>query len=87
MTPVPPSVLRATFKKFLGEERYRKFLEAGSEGRLRYWQEQALMRFQAEHPNWRLTEVELTDALDVCPVHEDPLQTGFTESMDGIYFA
>jgi hypothetical protein len=86
MRYVNASVLRACFKAFLGEQEYRKFLEAGSAEPLKYWQEKAWEKFVSTHPEMNVTSTERREALDVCPTHEKPLITGFTDSPAGFYF-
>lgn len=86
MNSVSPSVLRACFKTFLGEEDYRKFLDAGTAGQLRQWQTKAWERFVTAHPSMAMSSQERADALDVCPAHEKALLVGFTESPEGHYF-
>ena len=86
MKNVNASVLRACFKSFLGEQEYRKFLEAGSAEPLKYWQEKAWEKFVSTHPELNVTSTERREALDVCPAHEKPLITGFTDSPSGRYF-
>jgi hypothetical protein len=81
-----PAVLRATLKSFLGEEEYFKFLNAGVREPMRFWQERAWEKFIAKYPALSVTPTEKIDALDVCPAHECSLQTGFTESIEGMNF-
>lgn len=79
MTSVSNSVLRACFKTFLGEEDYRKFLDAGARDPLSYWQEKAWERFVSAHPSLAVSSYERAEAFEVCPVHERPLISGYTE--------
>jgi hypothetical protein len=67
--------LRRALANQLGDERYRRFVEAGvRKGRLRYWQESVWSHFTAEHPECSISIDELGIALRVCPLHGDELQ-------------
>jgi hypothetical protein len=68
--------LRSMFAREIGQEEYRRFLEAGVAGRLRYWQEQLISRFVLAHPELSLAAGELEHALRVCEVHGDELVEG-----------
>ena len=74
-----PSVLRVSLKTFLGEEKYRQFLEAGAQDPLRFWQERAWAAFTKRYPELSVTPTERADALNVCPKHEGLLQIGFSD--------
>ena len=72
---------RSAFFAFLGEERFRKFVPCGAE--LRYWEEKALEKFLAEHPEFALAAGELQEILCICPVHMQELQRGVADVFDG----
>ena len=61
--------LRAAFADFLGQERFLKFVARGFQPRLKFWQEQAVDSFYAEHPMWSHDLSELEEALRFCHVH------------------
>lgn len=82
-----PALIRVSLKTFLGEEQYRKFLEAGVREPLKDWQERAWEKFIERYPQLAVTATERFDALDVCPVHERALLPGFTDSMTDGNFA
>ncbi|MCE4557196.1 hypothetical protein [Pelomonas cellulosilytica] len=86
MSNVSPNALRASLKAFLGEQEYRKFLEAGAADPMKFWQEKSWERFVAEHPEMAIGSDERASALDVCPAHEAPLLAGFTDSPEGHTF-
>ena len=86
MSNVSAAALRASLKAFLGEQDYRKFLEAGAADPMKFWQEKAWQKFVAEHPEMAVGSDERASALDVCPVHEVPLMAGFTDSPEGHTF-
>jgi hypothetical protein len=72
---------RSAFFAFLGKDRFRKFAPCGPE--LRYWEEQALEQFLAEHPEFVLADGELQKILCICPVHMQELQKGVADMFDG----
>lgn len=77
-------MIRVSLKTFLGEDKYREFLEAGAREPLKHWQERAWDKFIERYPELAVTATERFDALDVCPVHERALIAGFTESLTGL---
>lgn len=86
MNTVNAAVLRACLKAFLGEQDYRKFLEAGAAEPMKFWQERAWEKFTTEYPEMAVLSDERASAFDVCPVHESPLNGGFTDSPKGHTF-
>ncbi len=72
--------LQASFRRFAGHERYRKFVRAinracRSKGRLFFWQEQLWDEFAATIPDGLKTGNEVMAAFRVCDVHDCPLQS------------
>lgn len=76
--------LRKAFARFLGEERFRKFVATGwHRGRLRFWQAQEWDRFCSARPELEASLEELEVALRVCEVHGDELQADEVELSHG----
>jgi len=64
------ALFRQALASFLGDQGYRKFIKGVSTGeRMRYWQKLAWGRFVSAHPEWAISEHELSVALRVCWVH------------------
>src|SRR5438270_12026926 len=77
------AVLRQTLSEFLGEDRYRKFIQqVFRRGRLPYWQEQEWARFTAAHPEMAVDLASLKAALRVCHLHGDELQPDLVDVLD-----
>lgn len=78
------AVLRQALSEFLGEGRYRKFVQQGfRRGRLLYWQEQEWVRFTAAHPEPAVRLGLLEAALRVCHLHGDELRPDTVEVFQG----
>ncbi|MDT9002238.1 hypothetical protein RQP53_23360 [Paucibacter sp. APW11] len=86
MSNISAATLRACLKAFLGEQEYRRFLEAGAADPMKFWQERSWEKFVTEHPEMAMRSDERASALDVCPAHEAPLMAGFTDSPEGHTF-
>lgn len=68
------SDLRDALHRFLGDEKFRKFVQQGLyRGRLRYWQENAWAEFLVARPEMSVPLHELDSALQVCHLHGDEL--------------
>ena len=81
MTPI--AQFRAAFRSHLGDQRYRKFLSQGRRRRRLFWQEEALAQFFESHPEHRLSEQQLIEALRVCEVHGNELQSDTAQIFEG----
>jgi hypothetical protein len=77
------ALFRATFRSFLGDERYRKFVAAGTRPRLKYWQESELAEFFRSHPEHQMDAKELESALSICELHDVLLQSELVDVLDG----
>jgi hypothetical protein len=78
------AALRQALAAFLGEARYRKFVERGlRRGRLAYWQEQEWGRFTDAHPEFAVSPDDLAVALRVCHLHGDELRPATAEVIHG----
>jgi hypothetical protein len=77
------ALFRATFRSFLGEERYRRFVAAGTRPRLKYWQEAELKEFFRAHPEHQIDPKELEAALSICELHDVALQSELVDVLDG----
>lgn len=83
MNPIDHVLFRAAFRTELGEERYRRFVAAGTTPRLRYWQEVELKKFFVAHPEYQMDVTRLADALRICELHDGLLQSEVVEVLDG----
>lgn len=69
--------LRRALAEFLGQERYRKFIQkAHRNGRLYYWQEREWDRFVEARPEFDVDDEERACCLRVCHLHGDELRPG-----------
>lgn len=66
--------LRAALETFLGEQRFIKFITAGFEPRMFYWQEREWDRFVDAHPQFAAALPRLADLLRFCLLHRQDLQ-------------
>lgn len=83
MSSIDHAQFRTAFRLALGEERYRKFVAAGTRPRLRYWQEAELKKFFIAHPEYQLDAKELELALSICELHDVLLQSELVDVLDG----
>jgi hypothetical protein len=72
----PAEEFRAALRNHLGAEAFSEFLRVGTRPRLRFWQEKALEKFFAEHPEQLLPIAEVEAALRFCEVHLQELELG-----------
>jgi len=76
--------LRQALSAFLGDERFRKFVQQGvRRGRLRFWQEQEWDRFCAARPEFAVSLEELGIALHICELHDQELRPDTVEVFHG----
>jgi hypothetical protein len=77
--------LRELFAKFIGADRYRRFIwQINRRDRLRAWQEDIWGRFMAANPELAvLSHDEIRAAFRVCEIHGDELQTYSTRVFRG----
>lgn len=69
-----PRTLRHALARFLGPERFRKFVQQGYlRGRLRFWQEQVWEEFVNHHLEWAGALEDLPAAIRICELHGDEL--------------
>src|SRR5215475_3770994 len=66
--------VKTAFRKFAGEERFRKFVRAVSQrcpgkGRLFFWHEQLWREFVASAPGAPTSQDEILKAFRICDVH------------------
>ena len=79
-----PTALRRALASFLGEARFRKFVQQGfRRGRLRSWQEQEWSRFTAAQSEFAVGLDELAAALRICEVHGQELLPDTVEVFRG----
>ena len=67
--------LRASFLRFAGQDRYRKFVRTingacRSKNRLLFWQEELWQEFAATIADPPNVDKEVMDAFNVCDVHD-----------------
>jgi len=67
--------LRQQLAKFLGEDRFRKFVRQGIEPRLKYWQERELELFFSANPAASRDPEDLLRACRICEVHGVELES------------
>ena len=78
------AALRQALAIFLGDERFRKFVQQGvHRGRLRFWQEQEWDRFATTHPEFAVTLEDLEIALRICELHGQELLPDTVEVFHG----
>jgi hypothetical protein len=78
------TALRRALAAFLGEARFRKFVQEGfRRGRLRYWQEREWSRFTDTHAEFAIGLDELAVALRMCEVHGQELLPDTVEVVRG----
>lgn len=71
--------MRSEFRRFAGEERYRKFVRAinrasRSKGRLLYWQEDLWAEFLSSCSLNPLSSAEIIECFSVCDIHDCKIQ-------------
>lgn len=71
--------IRAEFKRFVGAERFRKFVrfvghQCRRKGRLLFWQEQLWDEFASKLPEARLSREEILRVFCICDVHGGELE-------------
>lgn len=71
--------IRSEFRRFAGEERYRKFVRAinrasRGKGRLLYWQEDLWAEFLSSCGMNRLSSAEIIEFFSVCDIHDCQIQ-------------
>lgn len=82
MNSTDHALFRATFRSFLGEESFRKFVATGTRPRLKYWQEAELKEFFRAHPEHEMDAKELECALSICELHDVVLQSELVDVLD-----
>ncbi len=69
--------VRAAFRCYVGEEKFRKFVRTVNtwqRDRLPYWLEQLWRRFSSEHPMMELSVASLREIFRFCEVHDCELE-------------
>ena len=74
-----PAEFRERFKAFAGDETFFKFVKAtyrnfSRSRRLRFWQEDLLESFRAEHPEITLSIEQILESLRICELHDIELR-------------
>lgn len=80
--------VRAAFRSFVGEEKFRKFVRTVNtwqRDRLPYWLEQLWRRFSAEHPTMELSVAPLREVFRFCEVHDCELEQGTIPVRYGLF--
>ena len=78
-----PRHLRESLAKFLGEDRFAKFVRQGVRPCLKFWQEKEWNAFNAANPDMSSSLNDLEIALRFCEVHRQELEPCVVEAFDG----